>query len=248
MAEKKEGEFFVGYLTMPVLLTRFYRIVIPLLILFGAGFALWVSAGQKSAGSGTWDLSGKVTYQGILALEPYPVLHVSRNESVDSVLVVFEGKRGIEDLARPFAGRPVSVSGYPIKRGDWEMLEINAATDIQTLDTLPSSIALPESESLGRVSIAGEIVDSKCFLGVMKPGAGRVHRACAELCILGGLPPMLIAEDGAGRRGGYLLTAPDGASAARQVLANVAVPVTVTGELLKRGNLRYLRLDAAALK
>jgi hypothetical protein len=29
------------------------------------------------------------------------------------------------------------------------------------------------------MTLTGEIVDSKCYLGVMNPGQGKVHRDCA---------------------------------------------------------------------
>ena len=41
------------------------------------------------------------------------------------------------------------------------------------------------------MTLDGEIVDSKCFLGVMNPGERVVHRDCAIRCLSGGVPPML---------------------------------------------------------
>ena len=50
-----------------------------------------------------------------------------------------------------------------------------------------------------QISLSGEIVDSKCFLGVMRPATGKVHRACAIRCISGGVPPAFLVrtEEGA---------------------------------------------------
>jgi len=45
------------------------------------------------------------------------------------------------------------------------------------------------STSLGTQTLVGEIVDSKCFLGVMNPGQLTTHRACAIRCISGGVRP-----------------------------------------------------------
>ena len=50
-----------------------------------------------------------------------------------------------------------------------------------------------------RVMLRGEIVDSKCYLGVMNPGEGTVHRDCAARCLSGGLPPMLVVRSPARR-------------------------------------------------
>jgi hypothetical protein len=49
------------------------------------------------------------------------------------------------------------------------------------------------------VTVRGEIVDSKCFLGVMNPGERTVHRDCAIRCLSGGVPPMLSYSDQSGR-------------------------------------------------
>ena len=46
--------------------------------------------------------------------------------------------------------------------------------------------------SLGVATLRGEIVDSKCYLGAMKPGDQKTHKACATLCIRGGIPPVLV--------------------------------------------------------
>ena len=40
-----------------------------------------------------------------------------------------------------------------------------------------------EVEVLGPVELTGEIADSKCWLGVMNPGEGTVHRDCARRCL-----------------------------------------------------------------
>jgi hypothetical protein len=48
--------------------------------------------------------------------------------------------------------------------------------------------------SLGTQTLIGEIVDSKCYLGVMNPGALIPHRACAIRCISGGIPPVLLVR------------------------------------------------------
>ena len=47
------------------------------------------------------------------------------------------------------------------------------------------------SRAIGEVTLVGEVVDPKCWLGDMKPGDGKAHAACARLCMEGGIPPML---------------------------------------------------------
>ena len=44
--------------------------------------------------------------------------------------------------------------------------------------------------------LRGEIIDPKCFAGAMKPGEGKPHKACAVLCLRGGIPPMFLTDAG----------------------------------------------------
>ena len=97
--------------------------------------------------------------------------------------------------------------------------------------------------SLGEFVLAGEIVDSKCHLGVMKPGEGKTHRACAARCISGGAPPMLWVRDGSGRERRFLLAGRDGRQIGAEILGVVAEPVEVTGEVLSRDDLWILRTE-----
>src|SRR5947207_1819862 len=94
---------------------------------------------------------------------------------------------------------------------------------------------------LGRRTLVGEIVDSKCFLGVMNPGQLTPHRACAIRCISGGVPPVLVVRQKNGPAIYLLLVASDG----KPVLDIVAEPVEITGEVEREGDLLILRADPA---
>jgi hypothetical protein len=99
--------------------------------------------------------------------------------------------------------------------------------------------------SLGEVSVTGEIVDSKCHLGVMNPGMGKVHRDCASRCISGGVPPIFITNAG----DQFLLVGPEEKAFPRDALRSfIAEPITLQGELLKRGDSKFLKIDLADLR
>jgi hypothetical protein len=67
----------------------------------------------------------------------------------------------------------------------------------------------PASGDRAIVSLVGEIVDTKCYLGVMVPGEGTTHRSCAALCLRGGLPPALRVRVTGGTDRLYLIAGPD---------------------------------------
>jgi len=94
-------------------------------------------------------------------------------------------------------------------------------------------------------------VDSKCYLGVMNPGSGKVHRDCAARCLSGGIPPIFITTSGDKPGGGeqFILVGPDGSTLAPDSLRDfIAEPITLRAELLQRGGLRFLQIDPKTLR
>jgi hypothetical protein len=105
--------------------------------------------------------------------------------------------------------------------------------------------AAPAVESYGRARLAGQIMDSKCFFGVMRPGRGKTHKACAALCIRGGIPPSFWVRDGAGSESVLLMTDAAGGPLGEAILPLVADPVEAEGEIVRVGDLLQFRADAA---
>jgi hypothetical protein len=236
---KRRKDFFVGYLPMPEGLKPFYKWLTVLLLVVGLGFSYWVSSSQQAVGKGQWLLAEEKTYQGYLSHDPYPVLHVVGDEP-ESIILMSQGKHSSANLTSELDGNEVTVTGFPIERGGWKLLELRDLSDVKVMNSKPSYSAI--SEPLGEVTLSGEIIDSKCFMGVMKPGEGKVHRACAAMCIAGGIPPLLVVNQSDGNRYGYILIGPQGQAAADLVIEDVAVPVSVFGQLERRGDLTYLRI------
>ena len=94
------------------------------------------------------------------------------------------------------------LKGTWIHRGDQEMIEVVPETVANTTGADASAEhSIGAYLELGETTPKGEIVDSKCYLGVMNPGNLKAHRACAINCIQGGVPPVLLVRDGGGRTG-----------------------------------------------
>ncbi len=250
--------FFVGYLPMPTALKRFYWPLAVLLIIACGCAGYWLAAQQKSTGPATWKIaSPATTLEGVLTLAPYPVLHrlhPGKPGAVQSVLLVYQGKHAANRFSTAFDGRPVAVDGYEIRRGDWIMLEIAGADAIREIAGAGAGgwadeiAPLLEIKALGEISLAGEIADSKCFLGVMKPGAGKIHKACAEVCLLGGIPPLLVAKDARRQKFGYLVARADGSGAAELLARHAAEPVRISGQLRQQGDLLYIAMDENGIR
>jgi len=181
-------------------------------------------------------------HMGYLLLEPFPILVKGR----EMIPLVAPGKHGAGPLFPGMRGAWISLSASRIHRGADEMLEV-VPESIQR-SSLRDSGGPPPAEPLGHVTLSGEIVDSKCFLGVMNPGSGRVHRECAIRCISGGVPPVFIALDHRGQSHSLWLTDAVGQRLSKQILDYVAEPVRVSGSLVRQGNLTYFRIDLSSLQ
>lgn len=90
-------------------------------------------------------------------------------------------------------------------------------------------------------TFVGEIVDTKCYLGAMKPGRGKPHRDCASLCIRGGVPAALLVRTQSGERSLVHLLNPQGQPLGHEVLEWVGEPVEVWGTLRRRDHRLFLR-------
>lgn len=121
-----------------------------------------------------------------------------------------------------------TIAGAVIRRDGRELIEV---------ENLKSGerVAPPPRVELGRFTLMGEIVDSKCYFGVMNPAQGRVHRACAELGLRGGIPAVWVARDRSGAAIHDVLSGGEGSLNNEKLLPWVGEPVEVSGEVTRVG-------------
>ena len=242
------SEFFVGYLPAPGPIGRRMRRVALLLVLGVAVFAALLAAATGPFDRSLFEFAKVRDYRGTIEAHPVPALLVVDREArspfgdVRRLPLVAPGKHGAAPIVDAFDGAAVTLRGKRIARGDREMIEV---VEGSVARAGAPDVAAPVSsiEDLGTWTFTGEIVDGKCFLGVMNPGRLEVHRACAIRCISGGVPPLLYARDASGREAQILLVSAAGAPVGRGLLDLVARPVSVTGRLERRDDLFYLYAD-----
>lgn len=258
MAPRESGTpddpFYVGYLTAPPGVARRMRRVAVALALSAIVAAALLAAATGPFAPSSFEFATEREYDGSVEEFPYPVLLVRVPQAaspfgeIDRVPLVAPGKHGAAPLAAGLDGARVRLRGKRIFREGRTMVEVVPGSIARFAERAPAEAPLPASqvEDLGSATLAGEIVDSKCFLGVMNPGELEVHRACAIRCISGGIPPMLFVRDTAGRVAHLLLVSAAGEPIGRELLDLVARPVRVTGRLERRDNLFYLYADVAS--
>jgi hypothetical protein len=147
----------------------------------------------------------------------------------------------------PLDGKGVTLKGTLIYRANQTMVETKPEW-IQLAEKDTTAETRPQTFSLGTQTIVGEIVDSKCFLGVMNPGQLAPHRACAIRCISGGCPPVLLVRQKDGAPLYFLLVSVEGKPVNKQVLDRVAEPLEISGEVERQGELLILRADPSTYR
>lgn len=187
-------------------------------------------AARRPFSTARFEFGTTPSFEGWVEARPYPTLLVDRPDGGHSR----EQVAGLE-------GKRVRLDGSLIYRDDQTMIELSGTPS--EIDAGAGRPAEGWSEDLGVHTYVGGIVDSKCFLGVMKPGSTKPHRACATRCISGGVPPVLLVRDADGNASYLLLASKDGDSVNAAVLNPVAEPVEITGQVVRYDDLLVLRAD-----
>lgn len=247
-AQKNAKDFYIGYLPRaPKHVAAHVRKFIFVAITCGAATALLFIIGQRGFAFSVFEFLQPRTFEGVINNEPYPTLSVMRPGKSGTLptfsryLLVAEGKHGALPEIKSFNGKRVQFKGKLIYRDDQTMIELVPNTIAATTET--TSPVAAQTQSLGTVTLTGEIVDSKCFLGVMNPGELKTHQACAVRCIAGGSPPVLVVRNEHGEITYLMLVSSNGRALNQDVLTMVAMPVEITGEVWQYDNLLALRAD-----
>ncbi|MEM1150991.1 MAG: hypothetical protein AAGI03_10580 [Pseudomonadota bacterium] len=245
-----KDEFFIGWAKPPRTDRRFF---------LGAGLALTtataltaggVAASQMPAGRGDWAMGDIREWRGIATPEPYAMLRtLDLDGTPRTALLGCQGKCGVSARIGALAGKPVIVKGSLIQRGRHAMIAVIDGMDwiAEDPDGDVGDLAFPTPEPLTEVSLNGEILDSKCWFGAMRPSEGKVHKSCASLCIRSGIPPAFYARDRANRAALMIMT-DAGAAHGEALLEYVADPVSINGAVLRFGDLLFLDAPVRAIR
>lgn len=246
-----QDDFFIGWAETPKPDRRFF---------LGAGLALLAGTGAGAAtlaalqtppGRGIWNQGDVRDWRGVVTAEPYAMLRTRDLDGTPrTALLSCLGKCGVAARIGALAGQPAVVKGSLIQRGEHAMIAVVDGMDWIAADETGEAdpaLAFPAPEALGETELAGEILDSKCWFGAMRPSEGKVHKACAALCIRGGIPPAFFARDGAGR-GALMIMTDGGLAHGETLLPFIADPVRITAELRRAGDLLYVDAPVSALQ
>jgi len=243
-------EFYVGYLpAAPPGTGRFVRWIVVLLVLVAVGSAITIAALQNPFAASAFEFGKTRAFAGTIESSPYPTLVVARPgkdaPGSSRYLLVGAGKRGADLDISKYGHKAVRLTGTLIFRGNQTMIEVVSGSVFEDA----SATAQTESvlKDLGAIDLVGEIVDGKCYAGVMNPGEGKVHRDCAVRCLSGGIPPLFAADDFEGAPATLILT-----DHAQKLLPKTSLPlaakrIRVRGHVFQVGDSLRLATEPTAI-
>ncbi len=249
-----KDEFFIGWQSSPPPgIARFLKTrVVWIFSVLALGLAAALPVFQNTIRQAWFDFGTVTEFEGLLVNGAAPVLIAKESgASAESVyFLVNPLKYGFDPAAAVSHHlKQVRLKGTLIHDGEGRKMIEALPGSVETIaDEEPGQPLAGGRQELGEVVLQGEIVDSKCYIGVMNPGALKPHRACAINCLRGGIPPMLLVRTQDGGSHLVLLTGPDGEAVNEAVLDYVAEPVEIYGKLERQGSLRILRADPSNIR
>ena len=249
----QKEEFFVAFFRMPPRLRIFLLTVSAILIAAFAALAVAAGATQDDPGDGRFRFDfGRQTVTGVVELNPYPLIHVTEgSEQIPAgttLMMSGGGKSGVTKRAAPLNGEMAVASGVLLTRGELLMLQARGGRNGLAPAEDAAAVPAPVAEPLGRWRLAGEMCDGKCLAGAMRPGRRLAHKACANLCVIGGVPPVFVSTQSVEGSEYMLIGGPDGKPLGQELLNNVAAFISIEGELERRGDLLVLKADPATIE
>ena len=248
-----KDEFFIGYAEHNSKPSRrgikpFLFVAVLFLIIGGVIFSL----AQNPFADSTFELTKSTHLAGTYYENPYPMIRVKDSTGKSkSILLLGFGKFGankyfdeIKEEHPRFGtgvGSSIEISGNLIYYNDQTLIQLTSKNSILVPDKdFPE---VPETVDLGIKVVTGEIVDPKCYFGVMKPGYGKIHRSCAARCISGGIPGVLVSNDSKGKETYYIITDEDGQPLHEGLIDYIGQPAEMKGFVTQKGNWNYIKIN-----
>ncbi len=233
-------DFFIGWAERvprphrrPLAATAAFFLLAMLLLALG----LVRTIDDSGAGGGDW-AAGEQTLTGIVTTQPYALLH-QPNGHVLMLSVV--GKYPVA-VPPDWNGTTVTAKGWLVRRGALDMVQMTSPPTRATPVTAPLAV-----ENLGRWRLTGEICDGQCYAGLMRPGTGLAHRACAAFCIEGGVPPVFVTTAPIAGTSFLLMANHAGGPMGEEMLRYVGLRVRIDGTVERHGDMLVFLADLATV-
>jgi len=243
--------FFVGYLGIPKGLKGFLLKVSALTFAGFAAGAVLAGATQDDPGEAGFRFDyGRQTVTGIIEAKPYPLLYVTEGsehiKTGKTMMLSGQGKTGAMKNVAALEGEIIEATGFILKRGELNMLQLLGGK--RGVKPLSKEAPIPASEQLGRWKLQGEICDGKCLAGAMQPGRGLAHKACANLCLFGDIPPVFVSSQPIEGEEYFLVAGADGGRLPEEAYDYIGQFVEIESDIERRGDMMVLKIDLEKIR
>lgn len=245
----KNDEFYIGWMEKaPQGFAKHIKKVLLILLVAVTIAALLLAFSQKQFATGNFEFGKLTEVKGVYFNDPVPFLKAVNGKDIFghpsfiTIPLIGFGKTGAAGaIAAIEKQKNISLNRKQVTmRGTLLYNDGKLLMQIDTNDPIVVEIGadagnalLPVVSNLGEQVIHGEIVDPKCFFGVMKPGQGKPHKDCAIRCILGGIAPVLKVTDKKGNENYYLVLGANGEKMNEAVKNFVAEPVSLQAKVVQ---------------
>jgi len=249
---KKNDEFYVSYIENSIgiktkqTIKRFVFIAIGIIILTAFVF----SFSQKKFKNSKFELMSSTKITGTFHENPYPMLRVEiAKNTFKNILLLGFGKSSVNPYLQKIRseinnlnGKQLTIEGNLIYYNGKTLIQITDEEKVY-LNKKNLSANVPEKNTISTMTLQGEIIDPKCYFGVMKPGKGKIHRSCAVRCISGGIPPVLATTDNNNIAQYYLITDLESQAINKEILPFIGKPSEIKGIVQKMEDWYVLKID-----
>jgi hypothetical protein len=244
-----KDEFYIGWMpTAPDSYSRHIKKTVLSLAIIIVLAGLLLALLQKKFSTSSFEFGQPVRVKGIYRQYPVPSIKVTSdrdplgNTGFITIPLVGYGKFGAEGVISALEkenqvildGKEVIMKGTLLYSDGKTLLQIDQNDNpLISFHTPLSSAASPLITELGHVELKGEVIDPKCYFGVMKPGQGKPHRDCAIRCIAGGISPVFYVRNKQGEANYYLILGNSGEKINEELKNFTGEPVALTARAVQ---------------
>ena len=254
----KQDEFYIGWQDrMPGSNRRFLKPRLIGLFILVPILAFLTVLQQRGFNNHQFELGNIKEITGVYYEKPVPLLYADAGVLPDSlsrsILLVGFGKFGaegimqaIEEEAGALSGQRITLAGTLIYGAGHTVMELTQKEKSLVAQKKEKAQPIPEIAITGQLSGEGEILDPKCYFGVMKPGQGKIHKSCAIRCLSGGIPAVFVQEK-EGQSHYYIVLDAQGNKINQALLPYVGSQVQINGRTARFLDWEVLYLDGEHL-
>jgi hypothetical protein len=244
-----DNQFYIGWMPKaPGLYVKIIRKTILSLTLLTVTTAIVLALQQKKFSTASFEYGQLTTVKGIYQVFPVPSIRINTppdpfgHSSSITIPLVGYGKFGAEGVIeslekennRHLDQMQVTLKGTLLYSDGKTLLQIDENDKpLLQISNPPAIMPSHVIKELGMVKLQGEILDPKCYFGVMKPGHGKPHRDCAARCIEGGMSPVFRIGNKKQEMNYYLLLDSAGKKMNKQLINYIGEPVSLEAKAVQ---------------